>query len=390
MGKVGEWKASYYCNGGKTWIYGQFMIYTRCIRFIEDKGGTSGLDFRIYFEDFFELKKETTTIFFAAITIRVKTDKYWFSSFTDRGHVFNTTEHFWKERLFASSEDQAPRNTELLNMLYDAQNTLTSTGQTVQRQGQQIDSACANMNKIHNDLGVAETLIYNLDSWLSKWNIETPHVHIDVPDSNMVIEKAEYPIVYAKTQKEKHLPGTLTVSNKSLEFFNAERSLDVFFAVKEVTEVSVHTPWEVTISQLRIGHPGRSVHLIAARLVHILQTLEVLLPGKINYDEPPSDAGDQDTYDMDSDRFPLEGDESEESSQEKFQPGSSTREKHSKVVTDAEAAEMGRVLQDMRGLALGIQEEQDRQLQQLDLLSDSVDKANERIRTDVRKIHKLT
>ena len=41
-------------------------------------------------------------------------------------------------------------------------------------------------------------------------------------------------------------------------------------------------------------------------------------------------------------------------------------------------------------LALGIQEEQDRQLQQLDLLSDSVDKAYERIRTDVRQVNKLT
>ena len=51
---------------------------------------------------------------------------------------------------------------------------------------------------------------------------------------------------------------------------------------------------------------------------------------------------------------------------------------------------MGRVLQDMRSLALGIQKEQDQQLQQLDLLSDSVDKAHERIRTDVRQVNKLT
>ena len=101
MGKVDECKASYYCNDSKTWVYGHLVIYTRCIRFIEDKGGTSGLDFRIYFEDFFELKKETTSIFFAAITVRLRTDKYWFSSFGDRGHVFNTIEHFWKERLFA-------------------------------------------------------------------------------------------------------------------------------------------------------------------------------------------------------------------------------------------------------------------------------------------------
>ena len=78
------------------------------------------------------------------------------------------------------------------------------------------------------------------------------------------------------------------------------------------------------------------------------------------------------------------------SSSEQFQITGSAVGQKSKLVTDAEAAEMGRVLQDMRSLALGIQDEQDRQLQQLDLLSDSVDKANERIRTDARKINKLT
>lgn len=101
MGKVGVWKASYYCNKTKTWIYGRLVIYTRCIRFVEEKEGRNCIDFRIYYEDFFELKKETTYIFYAAISVRVNTDKYWFSSFSDRGYVFNTIEHFWKERLFA-------------------------------------------------------------------------------------------------------------------------------------------------------------------------------------------------------------------------------------------------------------------------------------------------
>ena len=42
----------------------------------------------------------------------------------------------------------------------------------------------------------------------------------------------------------------------------------------------------MTILQLRIGQTGQSVHLIAAWLVHILQTLEVMLPGKVNYGDP--------------------------------------------------------------------------------------------------------
>ena len=52
---------------------------------------------------------------------------------------------------------------------------------------------------------------------------------------------------------------------------------------------------------------GSSVHLTAARLVHILQTLEVLLPEKINNDEPPDDAGDPDCHDPDSEKFSLQG-----------------------------------------------------------------------------------
>ena len=105
MKKVGDWKASYYSSGTKTWKYGRLIIYTSCIRFVEDNEGRDGVDVRIFFEDFFELKKETTSFFFGAITVRVRAVKYWFSSLTDRGYVFNTIEHFWKENLFARWEE---------------------------------------------------------------------------------------------------------------------------------------------------------------------------------------------------------------------------------------------------------------------------------------------
>ncbi|CAH3164179.1 unnamed protein product [Porites lobata] len=388
MGKIGVWKASYYCNKTKTWIYGRLVIYTRCIRFVEEKEGRNCVDFRIYYDDFFELKKETTSIFYAAISVRVNTDKYWFSSFSDRGYVFNTIEHFWKERLFASSDGEEPPNSKLLNILYDAQSTLTSVGKIVHKQGQQIDAACSNTNKIHNDLSVAETLIYNLDSWLNKWNVETPHVHIDVPENNAMVKKSEFPIVYARTQKEKHLPGSLVLSNESVDILTAERNFDISFTLREITEISVHTPWEMTILQLRIGQTGQSVHLIAARLVHILQTLEVMLPGKVNYEDPPGEFEEDAEEKLDG--LDLQ-DNIDDASADRgdFQFNSSTA-KNSKAVRDAEAAEMGQVLQGMRSLALGIQDEQNRQLRQLDLLSDSVDKANERVRTDSRKISKLT
>ena len=60
-----------------------------------------------------------------------------------------------------------------------------------------------------------------------------------------------------------------------------------------------------------------------------------------------------------------------------------------KETFDLETVEMGQVLQDMRRLALGMQDEKNRQARKLDLFSDSVDKANERIGTDASKTSKL-
>ena len=100
---VKEWKASYYHNSKSKWLYGTLSVYPAFVHFVQQQSGDrteNVADFRIYFDEFTELKKETTTIFYAAITIRIKEDKFWFSSFQSRSAVFNVIEHFWRERLF--------------------------------------------------------------------------------------------------------------------------------------------------------------------------------------------------------------------------------------------------------------------------------------------------
>ena len=100
--EVKGWKASYYQNSQKKWLYGELLLCPRYIRFVEDEEKSDKVDFKLFYDEFLEMKKETSTLFFAAITVRVKDDKYWFSSLTSRGTVFNNIEHFWKERIFAS------------------------------------------------------------------------------------------------------------------------------------------------------------------------------------------------------------------------------------------------------------------------------------------------
>lgn len=60
-----------------------------------------------------------------------------------------------------------------------------------------------------------------------------------------------------------------------------------------------------------------------------------------------------------------------------------------KVVSDKDADEMSQILRNMKSMAIGIQQEQDRQSHQIEALSDSVDKANERIRKNARNVKHL-
>lgn len=100
MPSVAQWKASYYCNTKRSWIYGNFEVFPKFVQFSED-GKSDIIDFKIHFDEFVEVKKETTNVFYTALTIRDNDNKYWFSSFPSCTNVYNMLEHFWKERLFA-------------------------------------------------------------------------------------------------------------------------------------------------------------------------------------------------------------------------------------------------------------------------------------------------
>lgn len=104
MASIGKWKASYYCDSKRTWIYGVFQISPQFVRFNEENPNTTNdiIDLTIYFDEFVELKKEKTAIFYTALTIRCSSNnKYWFASFPSCTHVYNILEHFWRERLLS-------------------------------------------------------------------------------------------------------------------------------------------------------------------------------------------------------------------------------------------------------------------------------------------------
>ncbi|XP_031559429.1 synaptosomal-associated protein 47-like [Actinia tenebrosa] len=397
MASIGKWKASYYCDSKRSWIPGIFQVCPQFIRFTEEipKSTNDIIDLTINFDEFVELKKETTAIFYTALTIRCTNNKYWFASFPSCSHVYNILEHFWRERLLSGNDSSAQQGSggqKLLEILHDSANCLSSTSKTLETQGQQIDNACRTMNKLHNDLRVAETIISSMDSWLNQWDLHVPEVVINVPKQGSEMEKMELPVLYAASEKEKHISGSLVLSSKVLEILDIQRNPVYSFTAREVSEVRVHTPFEMTLIKSEIGKPEVCVHLISAKLIKVMPHINVMLGPKLNFDEPPDSVAmttASSHNDTDELLANLKLDEIEK--QKKMQKASSAMgNRGAKTVSETEAAQMTKILQDMKSMAVGIQDEQNRQLGMLDLLSDSVDKANERIRKDARTIKRLT
>lgn len=175
----------------------------------------------------------------------------------------------------------------MLRILHDSAGCLSSTAKTLEAQGQQIDGACRTMNKLHNDLRIAEKLIHDMDSWLSQFNVTADDVMINVSDASENAGKIELPVLYGPTDKDKHFSGSLVVSKKNLEILDLQRNPVHSFNAREICEGTFHTPYEVTLVNSQIGKPVMCVHLISARLVQVMPHMQAMLGPKLIFEDAP-------------------------------------------------------------------------------------------------------
>jgi len=185
-----------------------------------------------------------------------------------------------------NSSSSNSKGQQMLRILHDSANCLSSTAKTLEAQGQQIDGACRTMNKLHNDLEIAEKMIHDMDSWLSQFNVTIDDVMIDLPDAPEGIQKTELPVLYGPTDKDKHFTGSLVVSKKNLEILDLKRNIVHSFNAREISEGIFHTPYEVTIINSEIGKPPVYVHMISARLVNVMPLLQAMLGPKLTFEDP--------------------------------------------------------------------------------------------------------
>lgn len=398
MPSIYTWPCCHYLNDKRIWLYGQLKLFVSGLLFIEDTKNVSSEEpkkLHVSFLHIVEIKKARSTLLYGCIVVKVNEENLWFSSFQQRENVFNILEHFWKEQLF--SEETTDKNQELLQIVYDTQNTLMDAAQTLHAQGQQISRTSHNMNMMHNDITVAERITSDIDSWFGAWRLKLPMKKTNaLPErieSPISTDSIEYPVLISEKSNENHTKGYIVLRKETLEILGSKSEILFNFVIKQISEINVHSPWDVSFVRHCIGSYDTVVHITSKKTPMILKTLEKVYKCEFYYDDPPIEP-DSDLDEMIINESSIASKEIDTNKAVLLQTGqqqdfSSTRDRQ-KPVSDEDARELSAVLNNMKTLAENISIEQDAQIKQIDDLTVSVDKANTRIKATDWKVKKLT
>lgn len=404
MPSIFVWPCSHYRNADRKWVYGGLELHINGLVFVEnlkEKSVTNtSSNLTISFVDVNQVKRATSTLVYNCIVVQLASEKLWFSSFDNRDNVFYTIQHFMKEQLIgASSMGSDNPNQELLQLVYNTQDTLMGASRVLHEQGKQISHATSIMNNLHNDITVAERITGDIDSWFGAWRIKPCMKKMkQIPsriESPINFDRIEYSILAAQTSNENHVNGYLIIKNNTLDILNEKSEILQTFITQQISEVNVHSPWDATLTKRSIGKPDVSMHIISTKLPTVLQTLENVFKCELYYDDPPPVKNDDVIFTNKS----LSNDRSKTGAKEELlrsgnasYSGSSEQSsmRKQKDISENDAREISSVLKNIKAMALDVGIEQDAQIEQLDTLNQSVDRANARIQSADWKVKKLT
>ena len=213
---VRDWSCSYYDATTKRWLSGIFRLFLSRLNFIPKCVGRA-TPISLPFHAIRAVEKETTTLIFGAITIKLRDGvKHWFSSFESRESTFFVVVHFWKNYSLLKGENSidaiVTRPGELAALIVDAQKTLEGAASELHSQGRQLDQASRMMNDIHSDLDVVEGILKDMGSWLDTWKAADELVHY-VKNQRKSKKKGDFdgkfPVLFDIKLKSVHRPGHL-------------------------------------------------------------------------------------------------------------------------------------------------------------------------------------
>ncbi|NXS86613.1 SNP47 protein, partial [Erpornis zantholeuca] len=293
--RIHSWPCSYYLDTSKQWISGKLSLTPTSIRFTADGSGELLVDSRL--SGISEIKKESSHLIFSSLTVREKDTKHWFSSLhPNRNVVFNVLEHFWREQLFSGAgapPSDPGKGRELVGMLEGSQKRLEDTAKVLHCQGEQFDNIMRGLHKIEGDMDVADRLLTELESpswWpfsIKLWKTpleakpkETPAAPDPKTQEGILLR---IPVIITHRTDSNAKPGKLTLLPSALEIQDCNSQLLHRFESRDVDDIRVHTPYEISIRQRFIGKPDHSFRLLSARMPEVIPILEMQFSKKMQF-----------------------------------------------------------------------------------------------------------
>ncbi|NXS31410.1 SNP47 protein, partial [Pomatostomus ruficeps] len=296
--RIHSWPCCYYLDSSRQWIPGKLSLTPVSLRFTADGSGELLVDSRL--SGIAAIRKESSLLLFRALTVLERGAKHWFGSVRpSRNAAFTVLEHFWRQQLLPAGSGAgagAGKGRELVGMLAGSQRSLEATAQALHSQGEQFDGILRGLHKIEGDMDVADRLLTELESpsWWpfsgKLWKTapeakpkEASPKETPAPEEGQEILLRIPVILTGGGDRGAAKAAALTVLPSGLEIRDGNSQLLHRFASRDVDDIRVHTPYELSVRQRFIGKPDHSCRLLAARMPEAIPVLAARFPGKLQF-----------------------------------------------------------------------------------------------------------
>nr|XP_031359995.1 synaptosomal-associated protein 47 [Lonchura striata domestica] len=206
------------------------------------------------------------------------------------------------------------------------------------------------------------------------------------------------PVIITHRTDSSAKPGKLTLLPSGLEIEDCNSQLLHRFESRDVDDIRVHTPYEISVRQRFIGKPDTSYRLLAARMPEAIPILEMQFSKKIQFLEDAlgfaGGAGKSPRADLGASIWQAATGFLGAAVNPGLPAGSAEGTDKEQVqlqkISQEEAKELRQILKKLKGLALETEAELERQDEALDSISSSVDRATLTIDRQNRRMRKLT
>uniref|UniRef100_A0A8C8VHH1 Synaptosomal-associated protein 47 n=1 Tax=Pelusios castaneus TaxID=367368 RepID=A0A8C8VHH1_9SAUR len=410
---IHAWPCSYYLDTEKRWVSGRLSLTPIAVRFTADKTGELLVSFHL--SSISEIKKESSSLIFSSLTLLEKENtKHWFSSLQpNRNVVFNILEHFWREQLLSqpgagaqADPLQMTKGKELTGLLSASQKRLEDTAKVLHYQGEQFDNIMKGLNKIDSEMDVADRLLTELESpswwpfngklWKGSQDAKPKEAATNSGSKTQEGIITRIPVIITH-RTNSVMPGKLTLLVSGLEISDSNSQVIHRFELKDVDDIKVHTPYEISIRQRFIGKPDTSYRMLSAKMPQAIPVLEMQFSKKIQFLEdalgfvgsrksPQADLGNS----IWQAATGLVESVVEPGSSSGGGGGQTQLEKQKQIVSQSETQELKQILMKLKSLALETDTELERQDEVLDVITTSVDRSTLNIDKQNRRMKKLT